>query len=125
MEQLFICEYINPKTKITDELEYNENNMESIIADVQDYKEFIYNFNNSAMKQDIIKKIAKENSKELDKNKTEINTKILSLKKDLVSSSFFKTDLKSGYVLDFDDIIKSKAEEILLKVNQLSDVKRL
>jgi hypothetical protein len=122
MDQLFIAEYINPKTKITDELEYNENNVESIIADVQDYKEFIYNFKNSSMKQDFIKKITKENSKELDKNKHDINSKIMSLKKELISSSFFKTDIKSGYVLDFDDIIKSKAEEILQKVNQMSDV---
>ncbi len=122
MDQLFIAEYINPKTKITDELEYNENNVESIIADVQDYKEFIYNFKHSSMKQDLVKKITKENSNELDKNKHDINSKIMSLKKELVSSSFFKTDIKSSYVLDFDDIIKSKAEEILQKVNQMSDV---
>jgi len=52
------------------------------------------------------------------------------LKKDIVPTSFFKTDVKQSMFSSsitnnnssFDDIIKSKAMEIISRVNQISEV---
>ena len=55
--------------------------------------------------------------------------KLDNLKKDIIPSSFFKTDIKQNVYTNnntnntsFDDIIKSKALEIISRVNQISEV---
>lgn len=129
MDRLCISEYVPAKVKINRELPYNENNIQSVISNVEDYNKFIYDLekayliNQQYQKEKEKKEFEKDKEKEKEKPKNDINTKIQSLKKDLIPSSFFKTDIKSGYVLDFDDIIKSKAEEIIQKVNFISEVK--
>jgi hypothetical protein len=117
LDKLCISEYVPSKIKINKEILYNENNIESVISNVEDYNKFIYELDKATLNSEPSKTL-----KDQDKNKNDIHSKILTLKRDLVPSSFFKTDIKNSYVLDFDDIIKNKAEEIVQKVNQIQEV---
>ena len=121
MDKLCISDYVPSKVKINRDIHFNEHNIERVISNVEDYNKFIYDLDKVSSETHKKSTII---SKDDDKNKIDINAyKISNLKKEIIPSSFFKTDLKTtGHSQDFDDIMKNKAEEILNKINQMSEV---
>ena len=126
MDKLYISDFVPSKIKINRDTNYNEHNVESVISNVEDYNKFIFELDKHAVQlesSNISQSKHQLHIKNQEKIKDDIySNKILNLKKDIVSSSFFKTEMKSGHSEDFDEIIKFKAEEILQKINHISEV---
>ena len=133
MDKIFISEYIPVKVSVNKDVDYNESNVNEIIANIQDYLKLILEIEEKS--STVEKKI--DNSKELDKLKNDMvidiikqSQKLTNLNKEIVPSSFFKTDIKpvitsgssNNSNSSFDDIIRSKALEIISRVNQISEV---
>jgi len=115
----YIAEYIPVKVAINKEVEYNEVNIIGIIANIEDYNKFINEFERT--KQEYNKKQNSLN-KSFEKMLQDNQQRIEHLNKSNMPNSFFKTDLKQSPNSSFDDIIKSKAEEIISKVNQITEM---
>ena len=125
MNSTYISEYVPNKISVNGDEIYNETNIMNIIANIEDYFKFIIEIEKAAKKQEN-KEPLFEN--DFDKLNNEMASKLDILNHDMVHAGFFKTDMKNSNNSNspntsFDDIIKSKALEILNKVNSLTEVK--
>jgi hypothetical protein len=69
-DNIFISEYIPMKVSVNKDVDYNESNVNDIIANIQDYLKIILEIEKSSI---IEKKV--DNSKELDRLKNDMVTK--------------------------------------------------
>lgn len=68
MDKIFISEYIPVKVSVNKDVDYNESNVNEIIANIQDYLKLILEIEEKS--STVEKKI--DNSKELDKLKNDM-----------------------------------------------------
>jgi hypothetical protein len=124
MNSTYISEYVPSKISINGDEIYNETNIMSIIANIEDYFKFIIEVEKAAKNQEKAKDQLFES--DFEKLNSEMASKLDILNLGMVNAGFFKTDMKNNTNspnTSFDDIIKNKALEILNKVNSLTEVR--
>lgn len=114
LNQTYLADYVSNKVQIDPYVKYSETNVEQFISNVEDYYKLIQMFEDS-----ISDNTHESDTKELDKLRLEIKTKLEHYDKDkLLTNNFYvtmKSDTKNG--LDYDEIIKKTSEIILNNVN--------
>ena len=110
LENSYITNYIPFKVRVMEEIEYNENNIMAIIANVQDYQRIIDEIEKN--ERDKRRETQKELiSKEIDRIEAENKSKLEVLKKEVFSSDLIKKEFKVNS--SYDNALKRLADEVL------------
>lgn len=114
LNQTYLSEYIPNKLQIDSHLKYSETSIEKFISNVEDYFKLIQMFEEGINEGGV-----DPESRELDRLRLEIKTKLDNYEKDKVLGNNFyvtmKSEAKSG--LDYTEIIKRSSELIMNNVN--------
>lgn len=127
MEKTFLCDYVPARTHINEEEFYNEENITSRLANVQDYLAIIeevekvlntQNEKEASPTNNNTKEINESNinaliNKELDKLKLDMKNKIEMLNASKLNNNYVYSNMKDKINSSFDDTIKKMSKEIV------------